>query len=135
MKELGDTQFNFVFKEEKKGGFRALTAGWGQLLQAGLLRCDGGLAKGRSPGVHKLCPHYFVPSVVSLAQCGICHTGLLKRSLSLKLRGYAHDILVREKQQLAIQSLLYNSNRDKACLNMLYICEYAVRRKDKSLQA
>lgn len=127
MKELGDTQFNFVFKQEKKGG-------WSQLLQAGLLRCEGVLPRG-GPRVLTYYPHYFVPSVVSLAQCGICHPGLLKGSLSLLLWEYAHDILVREKQQLAIQSLLYNSNLDKACLNMLYICEYAVRRKDKSLQA
>lgn len=97
MKELGDTQFDFVFKEERRllSPNSKGVGGEGQLLQVGLLRCDRGLAKRRSPGTHKVCPHYFVPSVLFLAQCGICHTGLLKCSLSLMLRGYAHDILVK----------------------------------------
>ena len=43
---------------------------------------------------------------------------------------YAHDILVSEKKQVSIQSILYNSNLvTSVSIDMLYICEYEVRRK------
>lgn len=95
-----------------------------------MLRCDCGLSEGRSPGD----AHCFVPSVVFLAHCGIRHTGLFKSSLSLILWGYVHDILVSEKKQLTIQSLLYNSNFGTGMsVDMLYACEYEVRRKDTKI--
>ena len=108
MGELGDTQFNFIFKEEKKGDFWALTAQWGHLFQAGLLRCDLCLTKGRSQeDVHNLSPHYFGSSGVFLVLCEICHRELFKSSLSSMLWGYACDILISRENRSLQYSLYY----------------------------
>lgn len=131
---LGDTQYNSITKEEKRGDFWAFHFLWVPFLQSALLRCDWvGSSQGEVPREFS----QFIPSLCWLSSTMWKNPShrIVKSLLSLSYGDMPMTYCWEGKKNNNNNSLQYSlySNAylvmTSMSMDMLFICEYHVGRK------